>query len=401
MSIALGDFRSIPWSNEWKGAAMGSYRGDLDFEETAFEDSRMTDGAAGRRAFSKRAIDRRTFAGAAAALCAAIPVTLLGFTGCSSDNGSASTGAASGSASAAQAGSASGTAAKREVTIGTLATEDILPMWVALEEKLADDSSVSLNVVTFQSATELIAGVSSGDVNMAMTDPMVSASLFAGGTDVLLQWVTLGETADQGRFGIQTAADSGIASLNDLAGVPIGVGSNTILEYVMDVLMADAGIPADQVVVEELQKLPVRYQAMASGQVKAAALPASLLALGESQGCVTLADDTKGDNISQSVMIVRRDFLEGEGGAQAVAAVRELWDRAAALINGSPESYRALLVEKASLPEEVADSYPISTYPLAQMPTSEMIEPVLDWMRVKGYLETELTYDASDGSFRR
>ena len=333
-----------------------------------------------------RFISRRAFASGFLMAAAALPFAL---TGCSSGSGSASQTAGSQSA-----------AAKRTVTVGTLATEDILPLWVAIDEKMVESAPIELNVVTFQSATELIAGVSSGDVNMAMTDPMVSASLFAGGTDVLLQWVTLGETAAQGRFGIQTAADSGIKSLQDLAGVPIGVGSNTILEYVMDVLMAEAGVPDDQVLVEELQKLPVRYQAMASGEVKAAALPGSLLALGESQGCITLADDTQSDNISQSVMIVRRDFLESDGGADAVAAVKALWDKGAAAINANPEEYRALLVEKASLPEQVADTYSISEYPLAKLPTEDMIEPVLDWMRVKGYLEKDLSYDASDGSFR-
>ena len=333
-------------------------------------------------------VTRRTFAGGLLAVAAASTMAL---TGCGS-------GKAAGSG---QAEPASSSQAAVKVTVGTLATEDILPLWVALEEGYAAEGVADLNVVTFQSATELIAGVASGDVNMAMTDPMVSASLFASGTDVLLQWVTLGETAAQGRFGIQTAGNSGIGSLSDLAGVPIGVGSNTILEYVMDVLMADAGVPADKVLVEELQKLPVRFQAMASGEVKAAALPGSLLALGESQGFVTLADDTKGDNISQSVMIVRRDFLEADGGAEAVAAVRGLWDKAASAINADPESYRSLLVEKASLPEEVADTYPISEYPSAKLPTADMIEPVLEWMRAKGYLEKEISYSESDGSFRQ
>ncbi len=346
----------------------------------------------------RNSISRRSFASGMMALGVA---SMAAVTGCSSGTASNASGstAASNSASAGQ-GSSSASAQTAKVTVGTLATEDILPLWVAIDEGFAEKAQVNLEVVTFQSATELIAGVSSGDVNMAMTDPMVSASLYAGGTDVLFQWVTLGETPAQGRFGIQTAANSGISSLKDLAGVPIGVGSNTILEYVMDVLMADAGIPADQVLVEELQKLPVRFQAMASGEVKAAALPGSLLALGESQGCVTIADDTKGDNISQSVMIVRRDFLESNGGKQAVEAVKALWDKAAEAINGNPEHYRELLVANASLPDEVAGTYPISEYPMAKLPTAEMIEPVLDWMRVKGYLEKEITYNPADGSFK-
>ena len=242
--------------------------------------------------------------------------------------------------------------------------------------------------------------MSSGEVDVAMTDPMVTASLFASGTDVRICWICLGTEASQGRFGIMTA-DEGITSLADLAGREIGVGSNTILEYVMDKLMAQAGIPADQVVKAELQKIPVRFEAMASGQVPAAALPASLLALGESKGFRCVADDTTGDNISQSVMIVREAWLEGEGGKAALEALRGVWDEAAGLINKTPENYRALLVEQASLAEDIADTYPTSSYPTAQLPTQQMVSDVLDWMLEKGYLDAALTYNADNGTFSK
>lgn len=294
-------------------------------------------------------------------------------------------------------GPGSGSSAKK-VTLGTLATEDILPMWVALEEG-TQSNDVTVEIVVFQSATELIAGVASGDVDMAMTDIMVAASLFAGGAAVKLDWVTMGETAEQGRFGIMVGPNSAVSSINDLAGVPIGVGSNTILEYVMDCLMTDAGIPEDQIVVEELPKLPVRYQLMLSGEVAAAALPASLLALGEAQGCRVVADDTQGKNISQSVMVSRVDFAGTEDGAQSVAAVQEMWDKAVDAINAEPEKYRKVLISSANLPDDIAESYPVSTYPKAKLPTEKMVGPVLAWARAKGYLDRDLSYDESTGMF--
>lgn len=320
-------------------------------------------------------------------------------------DGSKGASGASSAASAAQAAAASSSSAGQDanvgsgagLTVGTLATEDILPLWVAQSEGLFDEGGVKAEIVQFQSATELISGVASGEVGLAMTDIMVTAGMYAGGVDVQMQWVTLGTTADQGRFGIMVGPDSSVKSLGELANVPIGVGSNTILEYVMDKLMAAAGVADDAIVVEELQKLPVRYQAMASGEVAAAALPGTLLALGEANGCRLIADDTKGANISQSVMIARSDLLSGADGANQVAALKDVWDTAAALVNANPESYRKLLVETANLPAEIADTYPISTYPSAQLPTSGMVEPVLEWMQHKGYLSEQLAYDESTG----
>lgn len=288
---------------------------------------------------------------------------------------------------------------KPVTVVGTLPTEDLLPLWVAQEQGIFEKRGMNVEIVQFQSAAELTAGVGSGQVDMVMTDIMVTAGMYAGGIDVGMKWVTLGSDASQGRFGIMAGPDSAVTSLNDLAGVPIGVGSNTILEYVMDCLMADAGVPEDQVVVEEIQKLPVRFQAMMSGQVAAAALPGSLLVLGESKGCRLVADDTQGDNISQSVMVARTDFATSS--PDAVKALADAWDEAVAVVNADPNAWRALLVQKANLAEEVADTYPVSTYPTAALPTAEMVEPVLSWMQRKGYLNLALSYDAVTGDFSK
>ena len=288
-----------------------------------------------------------------------------------------------------------------EIVIGTMVTEDILPMWLAEEEDMFSAKGISARIETFQSAQELTVAITSGEVDLAMTDPMVAASLVAGGTDVRLEWVTLGETATQGRFGIMTSSQSGIKTLQDLAGKPIGVGSNTILEYVMDKLMQQAGIPEDQIVTEEIKKLPVRYEMMSSNQIAAAALPGSLLALGEATGNILIADDTQGQNLSQSVMVSRSDFASTEAGATAIQMLATIWDQAAEKINADPAAYRPLLVQKASLPDPVKDDYPVSNYPKAVRPTSEMVDPVLEWMRDKGYLTIDLRYDAATGVFQK
>ena len=290
----------------------------------------------------------------------------------------------------------------RKVTIGTLATEDFLPYWAAEAEGLFDPEVISVAIQVFQSATELQAGLKSGQVDLAMTDPMVTAGIFVSGTDVRIQWITLGATPEQGRFGIMVNAanhEAGITNLRKLAGVEIGVGSNTILEYVMDTLMVQAGVDKKRIKKAEVQKLPVRYQNMVDGVITAAALPGSLLALGEANGCVCIADDTAGDNISQSVMIARTAFLSADEDGSAMAALRGAWDTAVERINAAPEEYRALLVEKANLNEALAETYPVSTYPTCQLPTSEMIDPVLAWMDEKGYLEYAITYDPETGAY--
>ena len=332
-------------------------------------------------------LTRRGFVTGVAATGAAL------LAGCGAQGGQASAGSANAAGSAA-----AGSGEPATVNIGTMVTEDFLPGWAA-EAKGLFPGSVQVAITTFQSAQELSTALTSGDIDMAMTDPQVSAALTAGGTEVQLRWITLGATPEQGRFGIQVGPDSDIRSIDQLRGASIGVGSNTVPEYVMDKLLEAAGIGEGDFTKEEVKKMPVRCQMMTSGKTDAAALPASLLALGEAQGCATVADDTTGDNLSQSVMVVRTAFAEQDGAEDAIDAVQKGWDAAAQAINGDPESFRDLLVEKAQLADPLKKSYPISEYPVDVKPTAEMIQPQLDWMLKKGYLKQALTFNEAEGTF--
>lgn len=287
------------------------------------------------------------------------------------------------------------------IKIGTLTTEDLLPLWVA-EQKgyFAEEGVSSVEIVTFQSPLEVNAALTSGSIDAAMGDALNAAALFAGGTEVRMPFVTLGEDPTQGRFAVVASPGSSATSIEDLAGVPVGIGSNTILEYMFDTMMAEAGVAEDKVLKEEIKAIPVRFEMLMAGQVKAAALPASFVSLAEKQGAVVVADDTKGDkNLTQSIFMVTEEYMDAPGGAETIEAVMRVWDRAVDDVNANPDEFRQTLVEKAKLPEVLKDSYAVSTYPMAKLPTSGMVDPLLTWMKSKGYLTVDLTYDDSNGTF--
>lgn len=185
----------------------------------------------------------------------------------------------------------------------------------------------------------------------------------------------------------------------------VGLAANTVPEYVFEQLCVQQGIDPANIPVSEVASLPDRYGLVAAGQLDAAALPASMLALGQASGMVLLADDTTGENVSQSVMVVRDAYDTGEG-AKTLDAVREVWDEAANLINADPEKCRALLIEKANLNEQVAATYPISEYPMARaadgrarLSSCELSSRCFSWMSDKGYVTKSVSYDESNGSF--
>lgn len=281
------------------------------------------------------------------------------------------------------------------VKLGTLPTEDSLPLWIAERQGyFAEEGLPSVEIVVFQSAQERDAAFASGAIDAFMGDLIAAANLEAAGSGVTLATVMLGSDQAQGRFGIAAAPKSAVTTLSALAGIPVGTSSATIQEYVLDGLMAEAGVSASQVKVEEVKKVPVRFELLMAGKLKAAALPEPFLALAEAQGAKVLADDTTSkSNLSQTVLGVSDGFMAAAGGTESVEALLAAWDRAVANVNASPEEYRELLVQQARLPKPLETTYEINTYPVHALPQKAEVDAVLAWMKDKGYLKAEVTYE--------
>jgi len=280
------------------------------------------------------------------------------------------------------------------VKIGTLPTEDSLPLWVA--EKMgyfATQGIDSVEIITFQSAQERDAAFAAGAIDAYMGDIIAATNLEAGGSPNTIKTIMLGADQSQGRFGIAVPPGSDVKSLDQLAGVPVGTSSATIQEYVLDGLMAEAGVAEGDVKKEEVKKVPVRFELLMADKLKAAALPEPFLTLAEQGKARLVGDDTKAKaNLSQTVLVFSDKYLADPAGAAAADAVLGAWDVAVGQINDKPEDYRDELVEKARLPKPLATTYTVNTYPTAAPPSEADVNAVLAWMKAKGYLKGDVTY---------
>lgn len=287
--------------------------------------------------------------------------------------------------------------ALRPIKIGTLPTEDALPLWVAEREGyFAQEGLSGVEIVVFQSAQERDAAFSSGAIDAFMGDIIAAASLEAAGSGVTIATVMLGADPSEGRFGVVAApgTPAGAATLPALAAKGIGTSSATIQEYVLDGLMREAGVSRSAARIEEVKKVPVRFELLMQRKLAAAALPEPFLSLAVAQGAVLVADDTRAKtNLSQTILGVSDDFMRSPGGAPSVDALLAAWDRAAADVNADPGSFRGLLVDKARLPEALRDTYPVNRYPSHQLPKQSEVEAVISWMRDKGYLKADVTFE--------
>lgn len=278
------------------------------------------------------------------------------------------------------------------IRLGNLPTEDILPLWVAQQKGLFEKAGLTVQIVPFQSAQERDAAFTAKAIDGYMGDIIAASELSNAGFGNRVVTVCLGATPAEGRFGIVSSPSSGIRTPKQLANVPVGTSSGTVQEYVLDGLMRQAGVGASQVKKEEVKKVPVRFQLLMDNQLKAAALPEPFLSLAVKQGAHLVADDTKGENLSQTVLVFSDDFLAKPDGAEAVKRLLDAWDQGVALVNADPNAYRQLLVDKARLPKPVAQSYKINTYPAHTLPTEAEVSAVMTWMQQNQLLKQPIAY---------
>ena len=277
------------------------------------------------------------------------------------------------------------------VKIGTLPTEDTLPIYVAQLKNLFKDKGIDVKIIVFNSAQERDAALQAGQIDGFMGDMVAAAALEQGGVPISIVSILLGAQPSEGRIGIVASPKSTIKAVTDLKGVPIAISSYTIIDYVVDGILTGNGFTDADIKKVEIKKIPVRLEALMSGQAQAAALPDPLLAFAEMQGAHLIVDDTKGANLSQTVLLFREDFLAGH--KDAIKDMLGVINEGVKLVNKEPNAYRDLLVKKAKLPKPIAETYAINTYPAVQLPEKADVERLIGWMVKKNIIKASLTYD--------
>lgn len=279
----------------------------------------------------------------------------------------------------------------RVLRIGVLPDADSLPILLAERDAMFTPDSDSIEIIRFQSPVERDAAFQAGALDGFVGDTLGAVYLEQAGIDITITSIT------SGRYGLAAAPGSS-ARISDLAGVPIGISSNTIIAYVVDRLLSEPGLgfPADKLVTLPVPKMPVRMELLLQGELGAACLPEPLYSLVLAQGAVPLADSSM-LRTTPGVMIFS---------TKAVREARPLIDgfydgymRASATLNANPDDHRDFLVETCGFPAPVRDSFEFPTYAPPRLPTISEIEDVVDWMLVKSLITTPPEYTALTGGY--
>jgi len=286
-----------------------------------------------------------------------------------------------------------GSAQTASVRVGMLPILDGLPMYVAQAEGLFEQEGVSVEFVPVSSAAERDQLMQAGQID-AMINDLVSTMLYnREQTQIVIVRFARTATADYPQYRVLAAGDSGITSVEQLAGVPIGVSEGTVIAYTTDRLLEGAGLSPEEIETLAVPNIGERMTLLTSGQLQAANLPDPLASLAIQNGAVVVIDDTADPAIGNSVISFRASFVEQNPGTVRgfLAAV----EQAVEAVNADKSRWQDLLTEQGLVPAPILGSYTVPDFPAASVPSQAQFADVLAWTQQEGLIEVDVSYASS------
>lgn len=277
--------------------------------------------------------------------------------------------------------------------IAVLPIIDTLPMYIAQQEGLFTKYGVAVEFVPVASAPERDQLIAVGGANGTINETL--AVMLFNKENVQMQVVryALRPTEGSGHFFILASAQSGISSVDELRGVEIGVSQGTVIEYVTERILQAEGFTSEEIKTIAVPKIPDRMALLASGKLKAGVMPDPLAALVVGQGSVIVADDSSHPEYGFSVISFRKDVIDAN--PEAIQAFLAAIEEATKLLNAEPAKYKNVLSEQKLVPQPLIETYQAPVFPMAGVPTVAEWNDALAWLKEKGILTTDVSYEDS------
>jgi len=279
--------------------------------------------------------------------------------------------------------------AKEKIRFGILPIEDTLPLFVAEQEGIFEENGLDVEIVNFQSALERDSALTAGEIDGVITDPLAVILLNNSGYNLKIVSIGLGMEPEEGVFAILSSPKSDINSVQDLEGRKIAISTNTIIEYVTDVMLEESNVTADK---EAVKSIPIRMQMLTENSIDAATLPEPLASLAVMKGAKLIKSDAEMDkSVSQTVIVFNGEFIEEN--KDSIDAFLEAYGEAVEKINNNPEIYRETFIEIARIPEPLTDKYQMPKYPAPQPFPEQFYNEVMEWALSKKLIEEQIPYE--------
>ncbi|HHW01613.1 MAG TPA: ABC transporter substrate-binding protein [Thermoanaerobacterales bacterium] len=269
------------------------------------------------------------------------------------------------------------------VKIGILPDVDSVPFIAADIKGYFNKEGVKVELVSFKNPVERDAALQGGAIDGEVGDILAAAFAVQNGLDVKITSIT------NGKYDILVAPNSNIKDANGLKGKKVALSKNTIIEYAVDRMLSQKGLSDGDIEKVVVAQMPVRLEMLKSGKVDAACLPEPLSTLAVKSGARLLLS-TRDISLAPGIMLFTQKAIDSKG--NYIKKVYEAYEKVTSDINANPENFRDVL-STAHFPEEVVGTFEFPHYTGLSVPSESDIKQVMDWMKARGMLKKQLTYE--------
>jgi NitT/TauT family transport system substrate-binding protein len=263
-------------------------------------------------------------------------------------------------------------------------------MYVAQQEGLFAKHNVVVEFIPAGSAAErdqiILAGQADGMINE------IISTLLYNKEGIQVQIVRMARTATTTfpQYRVLASAQSGITTVEELSGVPIGISQGTIIDYICHRLLQAEGLEANEISTIAVPNISERMQLLASGELSAAIMPDPLSSLAIQQGAVVVTDDTAHPEYGYSTYAFRKTVIDEN--PEAIRGFLAAIEEAVKIINDNPTIWNTLLTEQNLVPAPLVGSYEIPPFPEASIPTQAQWDDAFSWATESGLINTNVSY---------
>ncbi len=275
---------------------------------------------------------------------------------------------------------------------------DVIPFIIADQNGYYKEQGIQVELVPVKSAQERDVLFQTKQADGGVDDLISTALMNKDAAQVTAIYTARRSFPNAPMLRVLAAPKSNLKSPTDLKGVPIGISQNTVIQYFTDrVLEAEGLAPAD-LKIQEVTAIPVRFEQLMNGNIKAATLPDPLAQGAEAGGAQLIADDTRYPQYSQSVLTLRNETLQNK--PDTVKKFLAAWEKAVNELNAHPEKYQDLLIQQGRVPKSIEGTYKMPPFPEKGVPSQAEVADVIKWLRDKGAVSRDIPYgEMVDASF--
>ena len=277
--------------------------------------------------------------------------------------------------------------------IAVLPIIDTLPLYVAQQQGFFTNHGVSVELVPVASAPERVQLMAAGQVDGTINETLAVMQFNKDVVQVQAVRYALRPTEGYGHFFILASGQSGITTPDGLKNVEIGVSQGTVIEYVTERLLQDAGLISNEIKTIPVPKIPDRMSLLASGELKAGTLPDPLGALAVQSGAVIVMDDSAHPEYGFSIYSFRKAVIDAH--PEAIKGFLAAIDEAVTLINADPTKYTSILSDNNIVPPPLLGTYKVPPFPAAGVPSEAEWKDALSWAKEKGMLSVDVSFTDS------